>query len=317
MNKIKFEAFLRDKLAVLQQSEIDEIINEYLQHIDMRTAEGLSEEEAIKDFGDLNILVMEILDAYKIDTKHNEFEDFSNTFKKWLNKALDYINIIANSIMSRSGREIVSLIIEFILIIILLAAISWTIDIVFNNFIRLFYNRLFVFRFMILLAELLKIILNLTISLSILYWFANERIIKFESKTSVQTIKPKVVMKQKKDSKDNIIQRDEDLTNDNKPEAVKSVNIEAEKSSVSTQASEKSFGQMLFDGNLLIIRVIMLVVLIPMIVVGVFLGIAFVTIVYNTIIGFGSLGLSITLSGVILIYFYILTLMIQFVSGGK
>lgn len=317
MNKIKFEAYLRDKLAVLQQSEIDEIINEYLQHIDMRTAEGLSEEEAIKDFGDLNVLVAEILDAYKIDSKHNQFEDFSNTFKRWLNKALDFINAIANSIMKRSGREIVSLIIEFILIIILLAAVSWTIDIVFNNLLRLFYNRLFVFRFMILIAELLKIILNLTISLSILYWFANERVIKFKSEVTVRPTKPNVVIKQNEDNKEIKTHIKADPTNDNNPEVVKFANVETENSKISTQSNEKSFGKMLFDGNLLIIRIIMLVVLIPMIVVGVFLGIAFVTIVYNTIIGYGSLGLSITLSGVLLIYFYILTLMIQFVSGGK
>ena len=54
-----------------------------------------------------------------------------------------------------------------------------------------------------------------------------------------------------------------------------------------------------------------------MIVVGVFLGIAFVIVVYNTIIGYGSIGISLILSGVFLMYFYLLTVGINFVSGGK
>ncbi len=69
MNKLKFEAYLRSELSILQNDEIDEIVSEYLQHIDMKVLEGVSEEEAIADFGDLNDLVDDLLSAYKIDAR--------------------------------------------------------------------------------------------------------------------------------------------------------------------------------------------------------------------------------------------------------
>ena len=65
MNKESFLKELQSGLAVLAESEQQDILAEYAQHIDMRMASGLTEEEAIRDFGDIRQLtavsVMELL----------------------------------------------------------------------------------------------------------------------------------------------------------------------------------------------------------------------------------------------------------------
>ena len=67
MNKEMFLKELQDRLAVLEESERQDILAEYAQHIELRTAGGLTEEAAIQDFGDLDQLTAEILGAYHVD----------------------------------------------------------------------------------------------------------------------------------------------------------------------------------------------------------------------------------------------------------
>ena len=51
MDKIEFLSKLEQSLSVLEEEELRDIISEYEQHIDMKTQTGLTEEEAIEDFG--------------------------------------------------------------------------------------------------------------------------------------------------------------------------------------------------------------------------------------------------------------------------
>lgn len=67
MTRQEFLGFLNKRLQVLKQQEREDILSEYEQHIMMRMENGLSEEDAIKDFGNLEELVSEILDAYHVD----------------------------------------------------------------------------------------------------------------------------------------------------------------------------------------------------------------------------------------------------------
>ena len=61
MNKKIFLEKLRKKLKILNNDEIEDIIEEYEGHINEKVSSGKTEEEAIKDFGDFNELVKEIL----------------------------------------------------------------------------------------------------------------------------------------------------------------------------------------------------------------------------------------------------------------
>lgn len=70
MNKEKFLEMLTVQLQVLDEKEKQDILDEYALHIDMKAAEGLSEEEAIRDFGDFKELVTDILEAYHVNPEY-------------------------------------------------------------------------------------------------------------------------------------------------------------------------------------------------------------------------------------------------------
>lgn len=65
-NKESFLKTLQSRLAVLEEAEQQDILAEYAQHIDLRVGSGLTEEEAIRDFGDIDQLTAEILGAYHV-----------------------------------------------------------------------------------------------------------------------------------------------------------------------------------------------------------------------------------------------------------
>lgn len=66
MNKEKFLIELREYLSILENQEQEDILEEYAQHIDMKMGKGLSEEEAIRDFGSMEELAAQILEAYHV-----------------------------------------------------------------------------------------------------------------------------------------------------------------------------------------------------------------------------------------------------------
>ena len=83
MNKQEFLSFIEKRLAVLDKNERADILAEFDQHISNKIENGASEEEAIADFGDPDIFVEEILDAYKIDpeySKNQKTEQAENSF---------------------------------------------------------------------------------------------------------------------------------------------------------------------------------------------------------------------------------------------
>ncbi|MCI9593959.1 MAG: DUF1700 domain-containing protein [Lachnospiraceae bacterium] len=85
MKKQEFLEELKQYLHVLEDEEQDDILQEYEQHIEMKIEKGLSEDEAIRDFGSVRELAGEILEAYhvKLDSKDNVKK---NTDKKGLKK---------------------------------------------------------------------------------------------------------------------------------------------------------------------------------------------------------------------------------------
>lgn len=97
MKKEEFLTTLRKNLSVLEEREIQDIVEEYKQHIDMKMKEGLSEEEAIKDFGDLKELTAGILEAYHVKADYNserkniDFDKVKEESKRATEKATNAI----------------------------------------------------------------------------------------------------------------------------------------------------------------------------------------------------------------------------------
>ena len=76
MNKQTFLNELRKQLHVLEEAEVNDIIDEYSQHIDIKIEKGQTEEEAIKDFGSIKELADQILLAYHVRTdRQGRFSD--------------------------------------------------------------------------------------------------------------------------------------------------------------------------------------------------------------------------------------------------
>jgi uncharacterized membrane protein len=89
MNKEDFLRNLRKELTILKLEEIDDIVVEYDSHIAEHIANGLSEDEAIEEFGDFNQLVQGILEAYNIDS------EYANSYRKKVQqkeKMNDFVN---------------------------------------------------------------------------------------------------------------------------------------------------------------------------------------------------------------------------------
>ena len=81
---MKKEDFLREldsRLHILNETERKDILDEYAQHIDLKIANGLSEEDAAGDFGNIKELASEILSAYNVNLKYNK-PDVTDTYKR-------------------------------------------------------------------------------------------------------------------------------------------------------------------------------------------------------------------------------------------
>lgn len=118
MNKEQFIAELHKKLHVIEENERQDIIDEYINHIDMKVQEGKSEEEAIEDFGDIDELVKDILDAYKINTSNQGYGD--ERFNHLLDDIFEKFKAFVSSFTSLDVDDVVKFVFEIFVILILL-----------------------------------------------------------------------------------------------------------------------------------------------------------------------------------------------------
>lgn len=88
MNKEQFLEQLKIKLYKLTPVEIQDILDEYSDNIDNKISEGISEEEAVKDFGNIDDLVNEILEAYNFEPVKNH--DLASQIGMIITNIVDY-----------------------------------------------------------------------------------------------------------------------------------------------------------------------------------------------------------------------------------
>ena len=110
MNREEFLHSLEDRLQVLNKQEREDILSEYRQHIELRIGSGLSEEAAIQDFGNLDDLAAEILDAYNVDPEYGRkrqirlFGVGSNTVKEEADRGKRIFQIIGEKVSGAVKR---------------------------------------------------------------------------------------------------------------------------------------------------------------------------------------------------------------------
>ena len=101
MNKEKFLKELEKKLSILNEKERKDIIEEYKSTIEEKIKNGENEENAVKDFGNIDDLAKEILEAYKINPEYKE-----NDFQKFVNEGEKIIKECADS-LAKGTKDIV------------------------------------------------------------------------------------------------------------------------------------------------------------------------------------------------------------------
>lgn len=114
MKKEEFIETLKKKLSILEEDEINDIIEEYSGYIDEKIKSGKTEEEAIKDFGDINELATELLKAYKINVENKD----KNNLNIVVEKVNSWMDAVIKFFSKKSGSEILRVIIEIFLIIL-------------------------------------------------------------------------------------------------------------------------------------------------------------------------------------------------------
>lgn len=82
MDKAGFLKELGQYLDVLNESEQKDILDEYAQHIDMKMENGMSEQEAIRDFGTIEELAADILEAYHVNPMYRGKKKSKNVQKE-------------------------------------------------------------------------------------------------------------------------------------------------------------------------------------------------------------------------------------------
>jgi len=138
MTKKTFIKKLKEKLAILDSNEIDDIVLEYTNIIDDKMKDGKTEKEAILEFGDLDELAKEILKAYKINPNYKEkdekidFEECKDSFETWVkrgaNKLTEFTKNLFNDIKEKdndfSVETVFEIIIKAIVLLVLLAILK-------------------------------------------------------------------------------------------------------------------------------------------------------------------------------------------------
>jgi uncharacterized membrane protein len=116
MNKKKFLKELEKKLDVLKEEEKKDILDEYEGHIDLKVKNGKTEEEAVKDFGDIDDLAAEILDAYKIKKDYKKQDDSS--IDKYVEKFVDTLKDAFNNIIASINDDAVGFVFKLLVVLI-------------------------------------------------------------------------------------------------------------------------------------------------------------------------------------------------------
>lgn len=132
MNKNEFLKKLESKLMVLETGERKDIIDEYDVIITEKINHGKTEEEAIKDFGNIDILVKEILSAYKINPEYKnekdkdkeEFDNFIKEADSLIKKAAKYVTSLYNNLVDNFRKSNGNISVEGVFEIIIKSTIS-------------------------------------------------------------------------------------------------------------------------------------------------------------------------------------------------
>ena len=126
MTREEFFAKLDARLSVLNEKERKDIMEEYQSHIEFKMQDGKTEAEAINDFGDIDALADEILEAYHIDNNATK----QKNLEYYIKACVGFINDVTERILSLSMSDIAKVIVEFFVVLLAIWLLSLPVDMV-------------------------------------------------------------------------------------------------------------------------------------------------------------------------------------------
>ena len=124
MTKTEFLTLLEQRLMVLNDEERADLLSEYEQHIEMKVESGLSEEDAIADFGDPEELVKELLDAYHLNTNYQTSTGSSTSrITYYVKNFAHFITSTFDALFHYKLRDLLKLTLQACFLLIFLGAI--------------------------------------------------------------------------------------------------------------------------------------------------------------------------------------------------
>lgn len=210
MSKKEFIKLLEQKLDILDENELKDIINEYKDTIDEKVKHGKTEEEAVDDFGSIDELAKEILKAYKINPKYGEkrdnvkevINDCESLIKRSARKLANFSKSVVDDFKNNNNNLTVELIFEIlikgILLLVLFAILRLPFE--FINYLGesildiAFYplDRILIFVWKVVLFFLYIVCCGLISIAMFKQYFSNERLAPKETKNKKEA-KKKVV----------------------------------------------------------------------------------------------------------------------------
>ncbi len=143
MSKSEFLSQLRERLKILNPHEIEDIIDEYSQHIDMKMQSGQSEEDAVASFGSVDELARQILEAYNVNPDYDKSRRAENAVGDWIHRFVRQLNNVTENILSRSRNSLVRLFVQFVVLVLVLLVLKLPIDWFFSLFSGYFGGTIF------------------------------------------------------------------------------------------------------------------------------------------------------------------------------
>ncbi|MBQ6802768.1 MAG: DUF1700 domain-containing protein, partial [Oscillospiraceae bacterium] len=130
MNKIQFIAELKNRLSSLPPCDINKFIDYYSEMIDDRIEDGLSEEEAVNDLGNIENIVSQIFSEYPEKTEvYSTAEKTVSSGKKLSSGWIVLIAVLTSPIwiplISSAASVVFSVIISVAAIMIVLYALDF------------------------------------------------------------------------------------------------------------------------------------------------------------------------------------------------
>lgn len=136
MNKEEFLSKLRKKLNILAESEVDDIINEYQGYIEEKVSAGATEEEAVKELGNINEIADDLLSAYKVKTQKGS----DDIIEKIVNKFEELVELFISKFEGKSAADILRFCIELALILLIVFICKLPFVIIEGIFKQIFYT---------------------------------------------------------------------------------------------------------------------------------------------------------------------------------